>query len=1261
MSNYYGSTSCLPATLLVDYPLYVTTPRDSNGPMSFNIRSVAADTNGNVYIGCDFSIEKLSPDGVLSVLPVPIDSATDMVADDQGNLYVLDSPIKRIDRNGLISTIASAPPGASGIAVDSIGNIFVANWMSNSIQKIDTLGSVTTFAGSGRQGWVDGVGTNACFYQPQGVAVDNVGNLYVADTCNHSIRKIDSAGNITTIAGAGPSASGSADGTGCAALFNYPEGIAVHDNGSLYVADTGNNVIRKITPVGTNWLVITLAGNGGIGLHDGTGTNSTFYWPEKLAVSRTGNIYIADVFNGAMRIGGPPYPTISIQPQSNTVIAGSSIALSVTAAGSSNLVYRWQKDSSDLSDDSWMQGSGSRILTMSAISSSNAGDYCVVITNTYGSVTSDVATLTVHSPPTIMQEPNGLVKNALASASFTVVATGDGPLAFCWLKNGSVLADGGRDSGSSSPNLTITNLQVVDAGSYTVVVSNSWGIATSAPPAVLTVNDSLPPLLTISNPNDLRILSTASVTVTGTASDANHGESGIVSVSVEGNLAANGTASGANSASWNCVVSLVAGTNSIVVVATDGSGNSTTDNLRLILDQIPPTNKITSPFLGERWSNAVFTIQGTASDNLGISNVIYQLNSGLWTTATTADGWNHWSASVQPSAGTNIIKAFSTDLAGNASKTNIASFIYVPSAPLVVQINGEGTVSPNYNGQLLQVGKNYSMTAAAVPGSGFKFTNWTGSFQTNQPRLTFLMASNLTLIASFVDVTRPAIVITSPTANQRCSNSMFTVKGTASDNAKVVNVFFQLNGGSWTTVTTTNAWTNWTANLTLTPGTNTAWAYAVDTSGNNSPSNKVSFLYIPSAMLTVQTNGLGGITPADNGKLLAIGTNYTLTANPGHNWIFSNWVASGSANFVSNNPALKFTMQSNLVIEGNFVTNLFLAAQGAYNGLFAPANPPRQQTNSGSFTVNVTSSGVLSGNFFLGSETIPLVNGQFDVSGAAQVHSTRHGGNPLTASLQLDLADRSLHGIVSDGSFVAMLHGDQSVFNSTHKATNYQGQYTLIIPGTNDPTVGPFGTSYGTVTVDASGSIAFGGGLADGTTSVSRSSVVSKDGFWPFYVPLYGGAGSLWGWNYFTNRTVVSAPSLSWINATNSAKTAVYHSGFTNQQTTVIGSLYTSTNKPLLSLTNAQVILEGGNLPFSIINQITWASNNTITVLHNAQNTNGLTLRITTSGLISGSFLNPANAKQTITVNGVLLQNQTNAAGYFLSTNQSGAFILQPQ
>ena len=267
----------------------------------------------------------------------------------------------------------------------------------------------------------------------------------------------------------------------------------------------------------------------------------------------------------------------------------------------------------------------------------------------------------------------------------------------------------------------------------------------------------------------------------------------------------------------------------------------------------------------------------------------------------------------------------------------------------------------------------------------------------------------------------------------------------------------------------------------------------------------------------------------------------------------------------------------------------------------------------------------------------------------------------MTTTLQLNLAGQSVQGTVTDGSFLAILDGDQAVFSPSHKAAKYQGQYTLIIPGANAPAIGPFGASYGTVTVDASGNIAFAGTLADGTP-VSRSGVVSKDGYWPFYAPLYNGAGSLWGSNYFTNNAIVSAPFLSWINATNSAKTAVYRSGFTNQQAAVIGSFYTPTAKPLLTLTNAQVTLQGGGLPFGITNQITLASNNKITVPRAAENTNGLTLTITTkTGLISGSFLNPANAKQTIAVNGVLLQNQTNAAGFFLGTNQSGSFNLVPQ
>jgi len=201
--------------------------------------------------------------------------------------------------------------------------------------------------------------------------------------------------------------------------------------------------------------------------------------------------------------------------------------------------------------------------------------------------------------------------------------------------------------------------------------------------------------------------------------------------------------------------------------------------------------------------------------------------------------------------------------------------------------------------------------------------------------------------------------------------------------------------------------------------------------------------------------------------------------------------------------------------------------------------------------------------------------------------------------------------------------------------------------------------SFGTVKVSATGTISFAGGnLADGTTGLSQSSGVSRDGYWPFYVPLYGGAGSLWGSSYFTNHAIMSAPYLSWINASNESKSAVYRSGFTNQQATVMGSFYAATEKPLLSLTNGQVTLEGGDPFVSIASQITWGLNNKISIL---DNTSGLTLAITpATGLISGSFLNRTNAKQTIKFNGVLLQNQTNAAGYFLGTTNSGLFLLQP-
>ena len=152
-------------------------------------------------------------------------------------------------------------------------------------------------AGNGSSGSADGTGADARFYYPEGVAVDGDGNVYVADTSNHTIRKITPAGVVTTLAGTAES-SGSADGTGADARFYYPEGVAVDGDGNFYVTDS-KDAIRKITPAGvvTTWAGTAQEG----GFVDGIGPSARFNSPSGVAVDGVGNVYVADRWNHAIR------------------------------------------------------------------------------------------------------------------------------------------------------------------------------------------------------------------------------------------------------------------------------------------------------------------------------------------------------------------------------------------------------------------------------------------------------------------------------------------------------------------------------------------------------------------------------------------------------------------------------------------------------------------------------------------------------------------------------------------------------------------------------------------------------------------------------------------------------------------------------------------------------------------------------------------------------------------------------------------------
>lgn len=332
----------------------------------------------------------------------------------------------------------------------------------------------------------------------------------------------------------------------------------------------------------------------------------------------------------------------------------------------------------------------------------------------------------------------------------------------------------------------------------------------------------------------------------------------------------------------------------------------------LALDTIRPTLSITNPVANLRVSNDVFTVKGKAADNVAVSNVFYSLNGSDWDVATTANGWTNWSVDVNPAPGTNVVAAYAVDSSGNVSLTNTVRFLQVALTPLGVTLNGSGTVTPNYNNALLQVGQNYSMAAKAA--TGYRFTGWTGGAATTNATLKFTMISNLFFTANFMDVTKPTVAITNAPANLRVTNELFTLKGKAADNLAVDDVFYSLNGSPWIEAATANNWSNWTADLILTPGTNLLRAYAADTTANASLISTTRVVYVVMAPLTVVINGRGTLTPNYNGSSLQIGANYSMTAKAATGFSFGGW--SGSS--TTNGATLKFMMAAGLVFNANF-------------------------------------------------------------------------------------------------------------------------------------------------------------------------------------------------------------------------------------------------------------------------------------------------------------------------------------------------------
>ena len=300
---------------------------------------VAVNGNGNLYITDteNHRIRRIDDTGVITTIAgtgeesyggdngpavaARLDFPAAVVVDVAGNLYIVDSGnhrIRRVDSTGMITTIAGngelgfsgdgGPAVAAhllyptGIAVDGAGNLYVADTDNHRIRRINSSGTITTIAGTGEQGFGgdNGPAVEAQLAGPQGMAVDGAGNVYIADFGNHRIRRVDGSGTISTIAGTGEQGSSGDGGPAVAAQLNAPNGVAVDGSGNVYIADTENHRIRRVNVTGT---ISTFAGTGegGYSGDGGPPVAAQLHSPRGVAVDGSGNVYIADTENHRIR------------------------------------------------------------------------------------------------------------------------------------------------------------------------------------------------------------------------------------------------------------------------------------------------------------------------------------------------------------------------------------------------------------------------------------------------------------------------------------------------------------------------------------------------------------------------------------------------------------------------------------------------------------------------------------------------------------------------------------------------------------------------------------------------------------------------------------------------------------------------------------------------------------------------------------------------------------------------------------------------
>jgi len=505
--NSLGSDVSAPATLGVDPPVVVVPlkistlagqPGTSGGYKDAQgtaarfalLGGLAVDHIGNIYVADSSNnrIRKVTPDGIVTTFAgsgtagiadgvgkvAQFNMPGDVAVDSAGNVFVSDSAngtIRKITPAGVVTTYLgySGPGGVTpsvggvalggptSLAIDGADNLYVADSGAEVILRITPAGAVTTIAGQRySSGTTDGSGADARFTYPTGLSLDASGNLFVADRDAQTIRKITSAGVVTTIAGKSNGA-GTTDGRSVNARFSSPSSTAADPFGSVYVADFGNQTIRKIAPDGTVSTVAgvapTVGNTNSAGSTNGIGGAARFNEPGGLAIDRAGNIYISDYLNYSIRKGSPV----------NAVAQGDAVVFSVLSTGQAKTAsYQWRKNAADI------PGATASQYSIVSARTVDSGAYSIKVATDEGAVESDSVPLTVmgsHLVNLSIRSTAGTGAQSLI-VGFTVAGTGM-PVLVRGI--GPTLAQYGVTSPLSAAQLTVYS------GDTAITRNTSWG------------------------------------------------------------------------------------------------------------------------------------------------------------------------------------------------------------------------------------------------------------------------------------------------------------------------------------------------------------------------------------------------------------------------------------------------------------------------------------------------------------------------------------------------------------------------------------------------------------------------------------------------------------------------------------------------------------------------------------------------------------------------------------------------------------------